>query len=293
MFEPSQIRFDPSLSPGDLHFIQGKASAVAAFWPEMPKADRILVMTYDDPFDGGADGLAEGRHVAIHWPKSTWAEGRNFAHTVATGLGDTIDYAFFLDDDVRFSTGDYAGFLRAVHRVKPLLAAPLVPRTRRDRFRIAGAAVQAGAIHDEQLLGFHHSALDDAYVWPLVRDFEDQSWHVACVVQQFMVAHRFPSRLAQFNDFVIENEGHVWSDDDNDDSGYQYEADFEKVRLMAFEYIESRLGRRPPTANDWFRRLPPRSPGELIARMRWRYAGRDAFMRGLRDRDGAPVPLNP
>lgn len=285
MFTADDVRFEPQSAPTDFHFIQGKRANLLDFWPQFPKAGRFLLISYDAPIGPDDLALRPGQDVALFWPKSTWAEGRNLAWEAASRLGEQIDYAFFLDDDIGFRRGNYQGFVAAVHALQPLLAAPLVPRTASKRFQIKGAAVQAGAIHDEQLLVFHRSALDDPFVWPLERRHESLSWHVACMIQQFFIHERFPQKLAQFNDFVISNEGHVWSEDGGG-SSYQYEQDFEKVREAAFEAVSDRLGQRPDTANHWFRRLPPRSLAEVVRRAYWRRLGLRRGMAQLSDRHG-------
>lgn len=277
-----------------LHFIQGKKRAVLDFLPQFPEDASLLAVIYDA--DLGAEeavlfaGPVAGRREAVFWPGSTWAEGRNFAADIARRCGPAFDYAAFLDDDVAFTSGAYCDFIDQVLRHRPMIATPVTPRANQKRYALP-VPRQAAALNDEQLLVFHLSALADPYVWPIVREFEHVSWHVACVIQEFFIAHRFPRQLIQFNDFRVSNDGHVWQEDDGT-SIYHYEQDFGRVVETAYGYAEGRLGTAPSLANENFRRLRSRDPRALLAIAYWKYFGRESWMRNPLDRDGRPIEID-
>lgn len=274
-----------------MHFIQGKKRAILDLLPIFPEDASILAIAYDAPLDeeelSQFFGDAGDRRAVVFWPRSTWAEGRNFAADVGRRGQETFDYIAFLDDDVVFKRGTYQNFIERVLENRPLIAAPITPRSNHPRY-VLNQTLQAAALNDEQLLVFHRSALDDPYVWPLVRDYEDVSWHVACAVQQFFIANRFPRRLVQFNEFAVSNDGHVWKDDDVA-SGYIYERDFSAVLATAYQHVARRLGRSPRHDNEVFRRVRTMSPTKLLQKAYWKHVGRKAWMSSPLDRDGRPL----
>jgi hypothetical protein len=274
-----------------MHFIQGKKRAVLDFLPEFPEDASVLAVVYDDDLEAAEQaafaGAVPGCREAVFWPGSTWAQGRNFAAEIARRSAEAFAYTAFLDDDVVFTRGTYREFIDQVRRHRPMIAAPVTPRSNQKRY-VLPTRLQAAALNDEQLLVFHVSALHDPYVWPIVREHENVSWHVACSIQQFFIANRFPKQLIQFNDFTVSNDGHVWKKD-TAGSIYNYEKDFAVVIDTAYKYVSLRLGRAPNHDNEVFRRVRTYNPLTLLQVAHWKYLGRNSWMAGPLNRDGRPL----
>ncbi|MEM9724492.1 MAG: hypothetical protein AAF909_03395 [Pseudomonadota bacterium] len=276
-----------------LHCIQGKKRRVLAFVEEISPDDNVLAILYDEPVsDDESRALqrgADGRRAFLYWPCSTWAEGRNFGRDIALLGADAFDYVAFLDDDVVFTRGAYTPFIDDVARHRALIATPITYRADQSRYTLPTAR-QAAALNDEQLLVFHISVVKDAEIWPIDRTFENESWHIACLIQQYFLTQRFPRQLIQFNDYCISNEGHEWLEADGA-SNYKYEQNFSRVVRLAHERVSERLGRPAPKANESFRRMPTRNPLELLQIFAWKRVFRPIYMRYPLDRDGGSLEL--
>lgn len=280
-----QVRF-PEVEAGPVfHFIQGQAQAVLDFLPQIPASDLCLAISYDRPIAAGEADAAAGRRQFHFWPKSSWAEGRNLGVEAALALGPRIAFAAFLDDDAVFARGDYAGFVDAARALGAAIAVPVAPRTARSKYQAPGRAVQAGAIQDQQVMICRRDVLSDPLIWPMATEYDQTSWHVACLIQEYMIFDQYKGRLAQLNDFEVRNDGHVWVPPEEGgvaESSYVMERDFHRVRKLAFAHVERALGRRPDVANDIFNGIKDVTTLERARRLWWKLAGRALHMRRLR-----------
>ena len=261
------------------HFLMGKAKLVEQLVSQCPSDEPVFVVTYDEPYEPPA---SEQRRIrTFHYSRSSVHQGYNLGWRVAKQNQEYFKYFCSLDDDVHFTQGNYCDFLDAVFDVEPYIAVPVVPRTSKEKFLVAGASLQSGAIHDQQIMVFDKTTMNDKTVWPFVESVHEISSFVAPIIQEYFIHELYPQKVAQMNHFFVENSGHAWKESDQHTTYRVPHESWHVPRKAAFEYLTKKLGRKPSVDNDIFMRIRTHSASDFLKKKYWNNFGRAKFMRKL------------
>lgn len=191
-----------------IYLIQGRADALHRY-ADLTARDDVdsLSLTFDRAIDG-----------SLYVPKSTWAEGRNLLLQTALHSGAAYRYFIFLDDDIRFESGDFRAFEALLARYRPAAAVPVFsPKTRNTvlghRARRSGEFkvwfdAQLCRLGDAQFLALHRDLIADRLVVPLRTEFDPISWWFTSSTQQLLLLNLYPKHFLQFNSVVVANDSH-------------------------------------------------------------------------------------
>ena len=96
-----------------IYLIQGKSELISSYFIELQaRADAdAIFLTYDKPLE-----------IAIFFPNSTWAQGRNKLLSEALKTAKDYLYYIFLDDDITFETGNWDFFEKQLLKYHPAIA---------------------------------------------------------------------------------------------------------------------------------------------------------------------------
>ena len=168
----------------------------------------VIFQTYDKPIEN-----------AIHFQDSTWGEGRNALLEKALASQKKYEYYIFIDDDVRFLTGDFERFENQLIKYGPAIAVPVFekktwicvlglyisflkpPKMISGRYQICKLA-------DGQFLAFHREVIFDRLVMPLQTKFDSISWWYTSSTQQLLILNLYRNSFLQFNNVVVANDEH-------------------------------------------------------------------------------------
>lgn len=273
------FKFDDFPSGRFFHFLMGKAKLVEGLVSQCPTDEAVFIVTYDHPYRPPA---SEARRIrSFHYRNSTVHQGYNLGWRVSMMNAERFDYFCSLDDDVNFARGTYRDFLSAVLQVEPFIAVPMVERTAKEKFQVPNASLQAGAIHDQQIMVFDKSTLRDPDVWPFVESVHQVSSFVAPIIQEYFIHENHPQKVAQFNDFFVENNGHVWEKPDPYTTYSVPHKGWDVPRDAAHNYIREKTGKPPRVDNDIFLRVRTNFVSDFTRKKYWNAVGRKKFMRRL------------
>lgn len=180
-----------------LYLLQGQAENLEKYFCQLNRSDiDALYLTYDYEID-----------EAIFLPNSTWAEGRNKLLEEAIKLS-AYKYYIFCDDDVEFKEGGFKKFEDNLLKYNPLVAVPIVPRSKHTVIKALDGTFQSFLFNDEQMIAFHEKVVKDRVVIPYYLQFDSLHWWATCQIQEILIQTFYPYDSIQFNDVEIDNKFH-------------------------------------------------------------------------------------
>ena len=192
-----------------IYLIQGESRLISNFSALMSRKDiDVIYQTYDKPVEN-----------AIYFQGSTWGEGRNALLEKALESQKKYEYYIFLDDDVRFVTGDFERFEKQLIKYEPTVAVPVFEKKTRNCVlglhlsffkpsKIIFEEYQVCKLADGQFLAFHKDVVFDRLVMPLQTKFDSVSWWCTSSVQQLLILNLYRNSFLQFNNVVVANDEH-------------------------------------------------------------------------------------
>ncbi|MDA4843885.1 hypothetical protein [Hoeflea poritis] len=179
--------------------IQGMAERIEAFVADHQWLDQenIYVLSYDRPVDEGL------RVFSIFDPDCSWAAGRNALFSAAVAAGRFHGF-IFMDDDVAFIEGDMHQFIGLCRANSNLVIAPVVERTVLGR-GVLDREFQRPLIIDGQMYYVPAEFIQRSSIYPLVTDYDDVSWWIACEIFQQTLHRCYRKECLQANRIRISN----------------------------------------------------------------------------------------
>lgn len=167
----------------------------------------VIFLSYDEELEG-----------CEFLPNSTWAEGRNML--LELSKKNNYTYTIFCDDDIEFIKGSWDIFEQELLRLKPKIATPIVPKTRKQS--ISFLSYQSITVNDEQMIAFHKDIIEENKIFPLVVEFDNIHWWASCEIQENLMQHYYPYDFIQLNNISIDNlTCQRYVDKMNDREGFQ------------------------------------------------------------------------
>ena len=180
-----------------LYLFQGQAENLEKYYSVFNRSDvDVLFLSYDKEIEG-----------AIYLPNSTWAEGRNKLLEEALKISE-YEYYVFCDDDVEFKKGSFEIFEDNLRKYNPLVAVPIVPRSKHAVVKVLSQSFQSFLFNDEQMIAFHVKAVKDRVVIPYYLQFDSMHWWATCQIQEILIQTFYPYDSIQFNTVEIDNKYH-------------------------------------------------------------------------------------
>jgi hypothetical protein len=233
------------------YLVQGHSELVQEEFRRIEFGPNVIALTWDCelPEEGFPSNVQK-----FFFPNSTWAEGRNKLLELATSIFRGIDYYVFLDDDVAFTKSSLSEFERLILGYRPMIAVPLCDRIIRE-MSFSYRTVERPIRHDQILMAFHKSVIDDGIVLPIDTKFDEVSWWLTCELNHYLIQRYYADNILIFNGVVIENSNHSHEDITNSDRSEKtlYKARYTSVELERLKfYIESRYGSQPSILDTIF-----------------------------------------
>lgn len=258
-----------------LYLVQSKG-ALPEIYDRIPteRSDMIL-LTWKDRVEG-----------AIHFPKSTWTQGRNRLLQEALDRQGDYLYYIFLDEDVLFTKGDWRTFEDALLKYEPAVATPYCPWYSPEKKPRLDLEAHTCGWFDAMYNAFHREIIEDRLILPYYDTFDGESWWYSQLFVIELVQELFPDHLLQVNT--------VWTDNAKHQE-YPRQSDFAgKTRWFHREVMRPRSFAKKVLvkASNLWRRTPYRKPSKKISyrvplakRKRWLNLESEFWKKGL-----TPVP---
>lgn len=233
------------------YLVQGRSELVQEEFRNIEFGPNVIVLTWD--FELPEDAFPNGVQKCF-FPNSTWAEGRNMLLELATSRFKDIDYFVFLDDDIAFTKASLNEFERLILQYEPRIAVPLCDRIIRE-MSFSHYFVERPIKHDQVLMAFHKSVLEDGIALPIDTQFDELSWWLTCELNHYLIQRYYCDEMLSFNGVVIKNTNHGHEDVTESESTEisSYRARYSSVEMERMKlYIESRYGSQPATLDTIF-----------------------------------------
>ncbi|CAN5287471.1 hypothetical protein BH10PSE4_BH10PSE4_08650 [soil metagenome] len=196
---------EPSTHVVCAYLVQGSADTLAR--QAFPPGSLVYQLSYDRP------ATSEKAAESLFSNTASWAGGRNLLLEAAlTHAGGDIDYFVFCDDDVVFAEGDFLAFERMLAETRPRIGFPLMPKAAQSPTLDPALTVQRALAIDEQMVAVHRSMIGERGIAPLIVEHDGVSWYVASLIFEYLCLTRNAAFTHQYNQIVVENDGHVWVD---------------------------------------------------------------------------------
>jgi hypothetical protein len=248
------------------YLIQGEAESVASLCGSLQTSHEIFALTYDQVLP--QEPTPRFHH--LYFPRSTWAEGRNYLLTIACATRD-FDYFIFLDDDALLPAHFAEQFETLLGEHRPAVAVPLTDEVAASGRFNPRQAVQLPVGFDQVVQAYSRDAVAEGIVVPFVTAFDALSWWYACEINQYLALRFYSKSCLQFNLLRVGNGRNALSlgDGANPSSRYQGGRSPEGLDLVR-EYIVDRFGPQRTLKGSLFdeRNTRQRPLGTLLARLR-------------------------
>lgn len=170
-------------------------------------------------------------------PRSTWAEGRNFLLKKALEEFSNVDYFVFLDDDVEFVKSSMLEFEQLTRKFQPKISVPLCDRIIRE-MSFSRAFMEHPIRHDQILIAFHQSVVNEGIVLPLNSNLDSISWWITAELQHYLIQIHYFSQLIRFNEIRITNANHNHGNiDPNQSSNSLYHPSFSQENISSLKHF--------------------------------------------------------
>ena len=232
------------------YLVQGRSELVQEEFRYIEFGPNVIVLTWD--FEIPEDVFPVGV-TKFFFPNSTWAEGRNKLLELAASRYRNIEYFVFLDDDIAFTKSSLNEFERLILEFQPKIAVPLCDRIVRE-MSFSQRSLERPIRHDQILMAFHRSVLEDKIALPIDTQFDEISWWLTAVMNHYLIQKFYFDGMLSFNDVVIRNtnHGHEVTEPALIDKSL-YRARFTVAELEAMKlYIRSKYGAQPATLDTIF-----------------------------------------
>ena len=178
------------------YLAQGRASNLKKYITQVPDDADLVLLSYDEEIN------YDGDFVSYFFPRSTWAEGRNY---LIENVSRCYRFYIFLDDDVLIENGGFQDFQEKLIKYRPRSAVPLVNQIK-DTFRfLPSALLQETIVFDQLMQAFRHDVLfggDRCMRYDAKFDY--LSWWYCCEINQLELVV-FYGPVVQFNDIHVIN----------------------------------------------------------------------------------------
>lgn len=188
-----------------LYLVQGKGPLPVHYADLVSARSDLIHLTWGEPIEG-----------AIHFPGSSWTEGRNRLLQEALARPERPLYYILLDDDVVFEKGDWRLFEDELLKHRPAAATPYYPLYPHGALDpLPGVEAQTCLWFDAMCTAFHRDVVEDGLLLPYYTGLDKLSWVYSQWFVIYLARILYPGRVLQLNRVWVANAKH-----ENDYSGF-------------------------------------------------------------------------